>query len=256
MFQHAIVRRPSKHLVQGLTTAIGLGLPDYAKALRQHDAYIDALEKCGLRVTVMEGDDEYPDCCFVEDTAVVTRRGAVVTNPGAPSRKGEVGPVDEVLKRFFEPAALRALHEPDTLEGGDVMMVGDHFYVGLSARTNEGGAAGLFGFLREWGMTGSTVAMEKFLHLKTGLAYLEDNILLVAGEFADHPEFAAFRRIPVPPGEEYAANCVRVNDRVLVPEGFPATRRAIEDAGLATLAVDTSEFRKLDGGLSCLSLRF
>jgi dimethylargininase len=158
------------------------------------------------------------------------------------------------LKNFY--TNIETITAPGTLEGGDVMRVGDHFFVGLSARTNTEGARQFMEFLNKYGYTASNIKMEKFLHLKTGLAYLEDNGLLVAGEFIEHPEFKKFNRIIIEEKEAYAANCIRVNDRVLVPLGYPGTKAAIEAAGYNVLEVDVSEFRKLDGGLSCLSLRF
>ncbi len=254
MFTKAIVRRPAKSLVQGITSNPQLGKPDYDKALRQHDAYIAALEKCGLAVTVLPADERFPDSCFMEDVAVCTRKFAIVTNPGAPTRAGEIEGIAEVLGRFHKD--VDRIKSPGTLEGGDVMMVGDLFYVGLSARTNAEGARQFIAALEKRGLRGKGVEMSEMLHLKTGLAYLEDQVLLVAGEFLRSPEFASFKRIEVDPDESYAANCIRVNDYVLVPAGFPKIESRIRAAGLAVILVDTSEYRKLDGGLSCLSLRF
>jgi len=253
MFKRAIVRRPGRSLVSGITTA-SLGKPDYPTALRQHDAYIQALEKCGVRVTVLDAAEDFPDSVFVEDTAVLTEKCAVITRPGAASRQGEEVSIHECLKEFYDHILL--IKAPGTIEGGDVMRVGNHFYAGLSARTNEAGTHQLSTFLENYGYTQSDVHMSEMLHLKTGLAYLENNVLLVAGEFVHRREFNLFNRIIIPKEESYAANCIWVNDFVLVPLGFPQTKEAIETAGYHVLEVDVSEFRKLDGGLSCLSLRF
>lgn len=254
MFKHAIVRTPAPTLVKGITSAPELGVPDYKKALKQHQDYIKALEKCGVQVRVLEKDDQYPDSCFVEDVAVCTRAFAMVTSPGAATRKGEEKDIPQVLSNYYEN--IEKIEAPGTLEGGDVMMVKDHYYIGLSDRTNRKGAEQFITALEKYKMTGSIVEMKEMLHLKTGLAYLEDNILLVAGEFRQNEEFSSFTRIEIPEDEGYAANCIRVNDYVLVPEGFEKTRKKIEAAGLKVISVDTSEYRKLDGGLSCLSLRF
>ncbi len=254
MFRKAIVRLPSPSLVQGITSNPGLGKPDYALALRQHAAYVAALESCGLSVLVLPAEGSFPDSCFVEDIAVCTGRFALVARPGAPSRRGETEGIEAVLRTWYED--IEAIGDPGTLEGGDVMMVGDTFYVGLSSRTNREGAAQFIAALSRRDYEGVAIEMPKTLHLKTGLSYLEDGILLVAREFVDHPEFAEFTRIEVDPAEGYAANSIRVNDKVLVPAGNPKTARAIREAGLEVLEVDTSEYRKLDGGLSCLSLRF
>ena len=136
------------------------------------------------------------------------------------------------------------------------MMVGDHFYVGRSARTNEEGIKQFIAILEKHGLTGSEVPLEKVLHLKTGVNYIENNNMLVSGEFIDKPDFAKYNKIVIPEEEAYAANCIWVNDKVIVPEGYPAVEKAVKDAGYEVLLVDTSEYRKLDGGLSCLSLRF
>jgi dimethylargininase len=252
-FRKALARRPCRNLAKGLSTA-GLGPPDYGKALAQHAAYVEALEACGLAVTVLEAEERFPDSVFIEDTAVVCERTAVITRPGAPSRLGEEASVAAALASFYP--RLESLLSPATLEGGDVMRAGDRFYVGLSSRTNEEGARQLAALLRRHGYEVVAVPLREVLHLKTGVAYLEEGRLLAAGELFGHSRLAGFHLIPVPAGEDYAANSLWLNGRVLVPDGFPATRKAIERAGCETIAVDVSEFRKLDGGLSCLSLRF
>ena len=252
-FTNALVRRPCRGMVRGLSSA-GLGPPDIGRALEQHAAYVEALRDCGLDVTVLEVDEAFPDSVFVEDTAVVCPEAAVVDLPGAPSRQGEERSVAQALAGFFP--RLDAIAPPGTLEGGDVMRAGGQFFVGLSGRTNREGARQLGAFLGRHGYEVVTVPLGAILHLKTGVSYLEDGRLLAAGELVHEPAFSRFRVIPVPAGEEYAANSLWVNGRVLVPAGFPAARRAVEAAGCGTLALDVSEFRKLDGGLSCLSLRW
>ena len=253
MYRNAIVRRPGKSLPDGITTA-NLGRPDYNKALKQHDNYIKALEKCGLAVTVLEALEEYPDSVFVEDTAVLAERCAIITKPGAASRKGEERSIKEVLSKFYQK--LEPIKAPGTIEGGDVMRVNDHFYAGLSERTNKEGFEQMEAILKKYGYTASSVEMGEFLHLKTGVAYLENKNLLVAGEFVNHKDFKSFNRITIAEYEHYAANCIWVNDRVLIPSGHPNTRASIQKAGYEIIEVDVQEFRKLDGGLSCLSLRF
>jgi dimethylargininase len=135
-------------------------------------------------------------------------------------------------------------------------MVGDHFFIGISERTNLNGANQFIQILKKYGMTGSVVNLEKVLHLKTGVAYLENNNLVVCGEFLTSPVFKKINKIEIPENESYAANCIWVNGRVLVPKGYPDTRKRIQKAGYSILEPDMSEFQKLDGGLSCLSLRF
>jgi dimethylargininase len=253
MFTHAIVRQPCPEMIRGLSSA-SLGKPDFIKAMEQHRAYVEALQACGLNVEVLEADSRYPDSVFVEDVALCTPACAIVTNPGAPSRNGEKVGIKAVLERFYKH--VKTIENPGTLDAGDVMMVGAHFYIGISERTNQEGAKQLSTILEDHGMSASLVPLADMLHLKSGLSYLEQNQLLISGTFMDHPAFAGFRHIPVDPEEAYAANSLWVNSTVLVPEGFPGTLARIREAGYTTITLDVSEFQKLDGGLSCLSLRF
>ncbi len=253
MFTYAIVCKPSESIVNGITTA-KLGVPDYENTLRQHQAYIDVLRSCGLTIITLPADEAFPDSCFVEDTALLTRRCAIIARPGAPTRQGEEAAVLDLLPRYFDN--IESIEAPGTIEPGDIMMVGDHFYIGLSDRTNAEGARQMISLLETHGLSGSTVEMQGMLHLKTGLSYLENNTLVACGEILHEPEFAKFKLIAIDADEAYAANCVWVNGTVLVPAGFPITRQKIEAAGYPVIPVDLSEFQKLDGGLSCLSLRF
>ncbi|MBF4693756.1 dimethylarginine dimethylaminohydrolase family protein [Fusibacter ferrireducens] len=256
MFKNCIVRRPSKSMIEGITSAPELGKPDYELALKQHDAYIETLKQCGVKVKVLDAMEAYPDSCFVEDVAICTSECAVITNPGAKSRNGEIIGIKPAIEAFFQAENIHHIEFPGTLDGGDVMMVGKHFYIGISERTNKEGASQLISHLNKYGMTGEAVALSEVLHLKTALAYLENNNLLVGGEFITSPIFEKFNKIEISDDESYSCNCIWVNGKVIVPEGYPKTQAAIEERGYEVLIVDTSEYRKLDGGLSCLSLRF
>jgi len=256
MFKNVIVKRPCPSVCDGITSAPELGKPDYEKALKQHDAYIEALKKCGVTVTVLEADNEYPDSCFVEDVAVLNRKCAIITNPGAATRNGETKAIIPVIEKFYARKNIHYIKNPGTLEGGDVMMVGDTFYVGISARTNQEGINQFAAILESYGLKCEAVSLEKVLHLKTGVNYLENNNMLVSGEFVEKECFAKYNRTQIPENEAYAANCIWVNGTVIVPENYPAVKAAVEGLGYPVLTVDTSEFRKIDGGLSCLSLRF
>lgn len=256
MFSNVIVRKPGKSLVEGITSAPELGKPNYELALEQHENYINALKYCGVEVIVLDEDEEYPDSCFVEDTAVVAKNCAIISNPGAKSRRGEAQKMIETIKRFYSEDKIEYIKAPGTLEGGDVMMVEDHFYIGLSERTNEEGARQFTELLKKHGYTASVIKLEEVLHLKTGLAYLENNNLLVAGEFVEKEDFKNFNKIVIAEDESYSANCIWINGKVLVPAGYEKTKNAIKSLGYEVIEVDTSEYRKLDGGLSCLSLRF
>lgn len=256
MFHHVLVRRPCPAVCEGITSAPELGRPDYEKALRQHDAYIEALRRCGVEVTVLDALPEFPDSCFVEDTAVLTPNCAIISNPGAPSRQKEPAYIVDAVKRFYPDSRIEYITAPGTMEGGDVMMVGDTFYIGRSARTNAEGIRQFTEILGRYGYQVVEVPLEKVLHLKTGVNYLEHGHMLVSGEFTGKAEFAAYQRHEIPEAEAYAANCIWVNEKVLVPEGYPTVEKLVREMGYEVILVDTSEFRKIDGGLSCLSLRF
>ena len=226
-------------------------------ALTQHEAYCRALEDCGLNLTRLAPDARYPDSTFVEDTAVLTPRGAVITRPGATCRLGETEEIERVLQPHF--TRLHAIREPGTLDGGDVCEAGDHFFVGISRRTNEAGATQLAGFLEKFGYTSTLIDirnLSNILHLKSGLAYLGGNRMLVVDQVKALNRLSDYELIDVDNAEEYAANCLAVNDRILVPAGFPVLQRRLREMNYETVVLEMSEFQKMDGGLSCLSLRF
>lgn len=256
MFKHAIVRQPGSNFADGLTRGT-LGPPIYEKALEQHLRYCEALERSGLRVTVLEPDPQHPDATFVEDTAVLTHTSAILTRPGAKSREGEVAGIREPLARFFR--TLNQITAPGTLDGGDICEARDHFFIGISKRTNEEGARQLAGFLARQGHGSSSVdirGMKNLLHLKSSVAYIGDNNLVVNEELSRLAQFRGYNLIRVNAEESYAANCLRVNDRILLPAGFPGLEDSLTRLGYALLTLNVSEFQKMDGGLSCLSLRF
>ncbi len=254
--RHAIVRPPCDSFAEGLTTA-GLGPPDLALARAQHQAYCEALLKCGVALTWLPADPRFPDSTFVEDTAVLTPRGAVLTRPGAASRSGEVESIRPALEPFYQ--ILREIESPGTLDGGDVCEAVDHVFIGISERTNEAGARQLASYLAKEGYTTATVdirGMPGILHLKSALAALDDWRLAVVPGLLSHPAFRSHRIVAVTPEESYAANCVNVNDRILVASGYPEFEGALRRLDYDLAPLDMSEFRKMDGGLSCLSLRF
>jgi dimethylargininase len=252
IFTDAIVRAVPETIDAGITSA-NLGKPVYERAREQHDRYVDALERCGLEVTALGADGRYPDSVFVEDTALVTDRCAIITRPGAADRRGEVQEIEDALSGLYEN--VERIVSPGTLDGGDVLQVGDHFYIGLTRRTNREGAEQLSSLLRGYGFGASFVELNRFLHLKTGVAYLGGEDLLVAGELVANDGFEGFDKIVVSPEEEYCANCVRVNDHILVAGGCERTKEKIVQRGYEVIELEMSEFRKVDGGLSCLSLR-
>jgi dimethylargininase len=255
-FSKAIVRPPPANFAAGLTT-VDLGAPDYERALEQHRLYCAALESLGLKLIRLNADARYPDSTFIEDTALLTKKVAVLTRPGAPTRQGEVDEIARTIRRHF--AELELLPEDGTLDAGDVCESGNHFFIGISARTNEAGASQLSRILKHHGYAATPVDIRQerdILHLKSGIAALSGNVLVVTASLSNRRQFYQHDLLIVPAGEEYAANCIEVNGTVLLPAGFPGTKNAIETRGYRTLTLDMSEFQKMDGGLSCLSLRF
>lgn len=240
-------------MVNGITMA-GLGKPDYKVALVQHEQYIEALRMSGLKVTVLPSDEAYPDSTFVEDTALLIPECAIVTNPGAPSRKGEVAGIKNVLSEFYNH--IEEVRPPGTADGGDILTVGDHYYIGLSERTNIGGAKQITEILKKYGKTASTIMVKNLLHLKSGIAYLGDRHIIMASEFDPGLIFKDFITLRVRKEESYAANCVRIKNNVIFPKGYTNAKSMAENSGFSIVEIDVSEFRKLDGGVSCLSLRF
>jgi dimethylargininase len=225
--------------------------------VQQHQVYCEALERCGLELSSLDEDVLHPDSTFVEDAAVLVGKCAVLARPGAPSRVGEVANIARVITQFFPN--IEAIQVPGTLDGGDVCEAGNHFFIGISERTNEAGARQLSRFLNVLGRSFSFIdirGISGLLHLKSGLAYLGDNRLVVISALASLKDFASYELVQVADGEEYAANCVRINDEVLIARGYPVFEATLAALDYKTIALDMSEFQKLDGGLSCLSLRF
>jgi dimethylargininase len=255
-FTRAIVRPPAATFADGITSS-GLGPPDLPLALEQHEAYCRQLERLGVSVLRLGPDPDFPDSTFVEDTAIVTAGGAILTRPGAASRAGEVVAVGAALGRWFpEPPEIAA---PGTVDGGDVCEAGDHFFIGLSERTNEEGSAQLVEWLARLGFGSSVIDIRELpglLHLKTGVSWLGERRMLATTEIAEHEALSEWEVVRVPEGEEYAANCIAVNGTLLVAGGFPETRVLLGGLGFEIVPLDMSEYRKMDGGLSCLSIRW
>ena len=256
-FTKAILRLPGDNFSQGLTLSRSAIGADFRKALEQHAGYCRALAACGVEVIVMAADDNYPDGTFVEDTFIVAERVAIATRPGAKTRMGEVASVAHAVQKL-RPRVER-IEAPGTVDGGDVCQVDEHFLIGLSARTNDAGAAQLAAILARHQYTSSTLDIRRhssLLHLKSGIAYLGEGRFLVAPEFPPTDGLARYEMIEVAAGETYAANAVRVNDEVLIAAGFPILAGTLEKLRYRVRSLDMSEFAKMDGGLSCLSLRF
>lgn len=251
----AIVRPPGTNYADGLTRS-ELGSPSHLKAKAQHEAYCAELVRCGLRLTHLSADTQYPDGTFVEDTAVVTRRGAILTRPGAESRRGEVASMREALTDLAP--WLGDIEAPGTLDGGDVCEMEGRCLIGLSERTNEDGARQLRDILASSGIDATIIDLRgipELLHLKTGLSALHDGRLIAVPALAARDELRGFPIVPVDPSELYAANSICVNGRVLLARGYPLLEASLKKLGYEVAALEMSEFRKMDGGLSCLSIR-
>lgn len=256
MFTRAITRTPAANFAAGLTT-VDLGLPDYEKTITEHQLYQAALKHCGLTLIELPADPRYPDSTFVEDTAILTELGAILTRPGAESRKGETDAIKANLKTFYPE--LAEISAPGTLDGGDICEAGTHFFIGISLRTNEAGGQQLADWLASKGYTSSFVDIRQtkgILHLKSGISYIGENRLVVIDSLAMHPDFKGYELVRMSPDEDYAANCIRVNDYILIAYGYPKFEATLRGLGYKLIVLEMSEYQKMDGGLSCLSLRF
>ena len=253
MFSHAIARKPGPNFAQGLTTAVNETPPRYEILVKQHGEYIDALKSIGIEVTLLGELPDHPDAYFVEDTAVVTANVAVITNPGADSRQGEEETIAPVLAKYRK---IERIKPPGTVDGGDVLQVGNHFFIGVSERTNHEGAGQLSQILKSYGYTYTIAAVGEGLHFKSSVNYVGKNTLLITEDFTKNDQLKGYDTIVVNSEESYAANTLFINDHLLVPRGYPDTRKKLERLDFTIIDLDTSEVRKMDGGLTCMSIRF
>ena len=253
-FRRAIVRQPAPSVVGGLR-AEDRGDPIYDALLEEHGAYVLALIRADVEVSVLPPLAAYPDAVFVEDPALVFPEGAILLRPGAPSRRGEVDEIaDELRSRFDRVLELPA---PVFAEGGDVLVTPDRVLVGLSARTDEAGARELIACLKELGRVGEIVQTPAdVLHFKTDCSLLDDETVFVTKRLARSDVFAGMKTVLVPDGEEAAANALRVNDVVLVGSDYPKSIELLSGLGYDVVPLKTTEIGKIDAGLSCMSLRW
>lgn len=252
-FNAAIVRTPARSVVDGLRAGDHDG-PNADGVAAEHTAYVSALTAAGLQVTMLPPLEAFPDSVFVEDPALVFGEAAILLNPGAPSRAGEVAHIRPTLEAMFGSViALDAGHA----DGGDVMVTADAVIIGLSARTDARGAAALARALTRIGRRARIVTPPPgVLHLKTGANLIDDDVLLVTAPMAAAGLFPGFECIIVGDGEDAAANALRLNDRLLVGAHFPRTLDKLAARGFTLVPLDTREIGKIDAGLSCMSLRW
>jgi dimethylargininase len=250
----AITRAVSPALAQCELSFVDREPIDLAKANEQHAAYEDALRRAGCEVLQLPAEADYPDSVFVEDAAIVLDDVAVMTRPGAASRRGEVDSVARAL-RAFRP--LLSLAAPATLDGGDVLRIGRTLFVGESARSNREGVAQLRALLAPHGYSVATLPIAGCLHLKSAVTLVDDGVLLVQPEWIDIGRLEGLGAlIEVDPSEPHAANAVRIGDAVVYPSCFPRTRAKLEASGIQVIAVDVSELQKAEGAATCCSLVF
>lgn len=249
----AIVRPPSPALARCELTYLERQPIDPDLALRQHAAYIGCLRDLGVRVVALPPEPDLPDATFVEDTAVVVDEVAVVTIPGASSRRAEVEAVAAALAPY---RPLRRLTSPATLDGGDVLRLGRAFYVGVGGRTNHAGIAQLRDALGPFGYEVTAVEPHDCLHLKSAATWLGGNTVLLNPGWVDPDTFAGVDALPVAPDEPFAANTLTIGGVTLLPSGFPKTQSLLERRGHTVQTLDVSELQKAEAALTCLSLLF
>jgi len=253
-FSTAVVRRPGRSVVRGLR-AVNRGMPDWDRFRTEHRAYVRALEAAGVEVLELGALEEFPDSVFIEDAALCLPEGIVLLKPGAPSRTAEAGALGRDLASLgFE---VTPGDSAGHIDGGDVLVTDSMVLVGLSQRTDRAGFEWLKAVLERWGYAVHAVhTPAEVLHFKSDCCVLDSDTVLASRRLAEAPCFEPFRVLTVPSGEEAAANSVRINDTVLAPSGFPATTDLLLREGYAVETVPVSQANLLDGGLSCMSLRW
>lgn len=253
-FSRAITRRPSASIVAGLR-AEDLGTPDLAKMLAAHADYVAALKSTGAEVIELDPIGAHPDAVFVEDTTLCLPQGAILMRPGAPSRMGEVAAIAATIRSCYDD--VREIKGPGHVEGGDILVTGREILVGRSDRTDAEGVAELAEITTEWGHSQREVLTPPgVLHFKTDCSLLDGETILSTNRLEASGCFDGYRVLPVAEGEEAAANAIRFNDLVIMAAGFPRTAEMLDKAGYEVVEISNSECAKLDGGMSCLSLRF
>jgi dimethylargininase len=249
----AITREVSPALGDCELTHVARSPIDVARADAQHRAYQRVLASLGCRVLTLEAEPAMPDSVFVEDVAIVLDQVAVMTRPGAESRRDEGASVAELLARY---RPLRRIEAPGTIDGGDVLRVGHTLYVGQSGRSNAEGIAQLQAAVGEFGYRVRPVPIRGCLHLKSAVTAVRDDMLLLQPAWIDAASFPGFTIIEVDASEEHAANILRIGEVALMPACFPRTAQRLRDAGIEVMTVDVSELQKAEGATTCCSLVF
>lgn len=247
----AILRDVSSSLGRCELTHIAREAIDVSVARAQHRAYEEALRSLGCSILMLPEEPELPDAVFVEDTAIVLPELAIITRPGAPSRRAETATVAAALARYRPLAEIRS---PGTIDGGDVLVTGKELFVGESERTNSDGVEQLGALLRGHGYTVRSVPLSGCLHLKSAATLCGDDLLLVNPAWVDPALFGRRSIIEVDPSESYAANALRLGEGVIYPSAFPRTRERLAARGVRPHTIDLSELAKAEGAVTCCSL--
>jgi dimethylargininase len=226
---------------------------DHTLACRQLEEYRAALARCGVQVRRLPPDSRYPDSCFVEDAAIVVDELAIIASPGAASRRGETPAIETELSPHREIARVSL---PATIEGGDVLRIGKRILVGRSSRTNEAGIQQLARIVEPWDYAVIPVRTNRGLHFKSACTAINDETMLVNRDWIDVDDLAGFDLVFTPPEEPAAANVLRIEQTLFIQAGFPKTMQRVQGVHSEVEAIDTSEFRKAEGALTCLSIIF
>lgn len=226
---------------------------DVERAAAQHRAYEGVLERLGCTVQRLPDTPDLPDSVFVEDTALVLEEVAVIARPGAPTRRAET---DSVASALAEYRPIMCIEAPATLDGGDVLRLGQRIYVGSSARTNREGIQQLASLLAPYGYNLVGVDVRGALHLKSAVTAISDDTVLINPDWCDAGHFRSFRRIEVHPAESSGANALAIDDALVCSSAAPRTRDRLQKAGFAVETVDVSELAKAEAGVTCCSLIF
>lgn len=253
-FTHAITRRPAASVIEGLR-AEDTGTPDLSRMLEDHADYVTTLCETGAHVIELPPLDAFPDACFVEDTALCLPDCAILMRPGAPSRLGEVAEIAPALRETYD--TVYQIDGPGFIEGGDILTTAREILVGKSARTDAAGVAELRAIVARHGHTLREVQTPPdVLHFKTDCSLLDAETILSTKRLDASGCFEGYRVLHTADGEEAAANAIRFNDLVLMAKGFPKTAEMLRTAGYDVREIGNTECAKIDGGMSCLSLRF
>lgn len=247
----AVTREVSPRFNECEITHIDRTPIDLEVARVQHCGYVDALKKLGCDVLELPAEADLPDSVFVEDTAFILPETAVITRPGADSRKPETQSIARVLSPHIN---LLYIREPATLDGGDVLVVGKRIYIGLSTRSNMEAINQLQALLGEYGYSIIGIRLQDCLHLKSAVTRVDDKTLLVNKKWVDANAFGDYNLIDVDPLEPYAANCLPVGGSIIYPTSFPKTRAILEKKGYKILSVNVDELAKAEGAVTCCSL--